>query len=136
MFRKYIDIFNKFIYYTKKCHIFHIFVISCSPITLLLIFCIFVILPLLTIELLLDHNIEEYYKTLDLCFGVTLYINMIVAAGLLFFVLPAYTIFILIKCIQHKSFSITNRFLLENKWYNLFYIFSLLGIVSSFIFLT
>ena len=136
MCKKYFDIFNKFIFYTKKCHIFHILVVSCSPITFLLIFCILVILPLLTIELLFDHNIEEYCKTLDLCFGVTLYMNMIVSTGLLFFALPAYAIFILIKYIQHKSFFTTNKFLLENKWYNLFYIFSILGIIFSFIFLT
>ncbi len=134
--KKYINFFNKFIFFTKKIHFFHIFVFACSPITFLLIFYILILLPLITIELIFDHNIEEYYKTLDLCFGGTLYINMIITTSLFILALPAYAIFILIKCILRNPFFITNKFLLENKWYNLFYIFSLLSIISGFIFLT
>ena len=133
MCKKYFDCFNKFIFYTKKCYFFHILTWCLTPALIFLILCIFS-LPDYLYDLITSQtttkeiisNIQEDIAVTYFFYGYLSFWGIIIA-------LPASLI---IESIQYsflKKYFVLNNFLLNNKYYNFFYIFSLFALLVSWI---
>ena len=116
--RKYIVFFNKFIFFTKKCYFFHYIVLFFLPFTL--IFTLFFLSsPLQTIE---EMSYDGYVLSLNFAIFFYYFLATIIA-------IFATLITMLFKFLFTHTITATSKFLLNNKYYNILYIYSLFLVI-------
>ena len=118
MFRKYIDIFNKFICYTKRYYFFHYIVLFFLPFTLIFTL-LFVSSPLQTIK---EMSYDGF--TLSLNFAIFFYYFLTIIITI-----ATTAITILFKFLFTHTTTVSSKFLLNNKYYNILYIYSLIIVI-------
>ena len=129
MFRKYIDIFNKFIFYTKKCYFFHFLLIGMLP---ALLFSFIDILFLLH-DLYFDYKYDTwgYFETFGEGSGFAFFYCLYCLQTVLIICLILTIISSVLKYWRTRSFHVTSKFLLYNKFYNIIYTLYLIYTVCA-----
>ena len=125
--KKYINFFNKFIFFTKKCYFFHILTWCLAP-ALIFILLYILSLPSYLYNFITLHtnisDIQEDIAVIYLSYAYLSFWGIIIA-------LPSSLIIESIQYLFFKKFFVLNKFLLNNKYYNFFYIFSLFALLVS-----
>ena len=130
MLRKYIDFFNKFIYYTKKFYFFHILTWCLTPALIFSLICIFS-LPSYLYDFITSHTTKEIISNIQEDIAV---IYLSYAYLSVWGIIIALFGSLIVESIQYsflKKYFVFSKFLLNNKYYNFFYIFSLFALLVS-----
>ena len=114
MCKKYFDIFNKFIACTKKYYFFHFLVLFFLPFTL-----IFTI-SLLTSPLQVIEQMSYDGLALSLNFAIFMYYIFVIIITI-----AAAALATLFKSLFTHTTTVSSKFLLNNKYYNILYIYTL-----------
>ena len=125
--RKYIDFFNRFIFFTKKYYFFHFFLIGMLP-ALLFSFIDILFLPH-DLYFAYKYDAWGYFENFgqysDFSFFYCLYcLQTILIICLIFTIIVS-----ILKYWKTKSFYVTSNFLLYNKFYNIIYIIFLIYMI-------
>ncbi len=107
----------KILQWTKKCYFFHIMFILCSPIFIFAI--------------LLELSYGPPYFEIGGSYITIIYILGLPTILLILYSFPLTLIAMIIKFIFKRKITVTSNFLLHNKWYNAFYIFSIVFILLA-----
>lgn len=114
-----LKIINKSIQWSKKCYFFHFFFIQIGWLYLL------AIMYTIATSNPLELHFEDY-------FIVNILVLLHIFCALLY-AIPLTLIAMLIKFIFKREITVSSNFLLNNKFYNIYYIFCLLFFVLSII---